>query len=364
VMLKLGLTLTESDRALLRRPASKNQDALNEYYRARRLLDVVDESSQTKAIEHFEAALRHDAEFALAHAGLADAHVNLGFIYREPLVSLPRARASINAALKIDATLPEAKITDGILKYFLEWDWPGAKKSLDEALRLDVSAVEANACYLHMQDVYGLGAEALGTVQRAVALHPSSLAIQAELGCAAYYAGLFDQAEAYSRESLRNEPDNPVVHWLLARTLAQKGRYDEALALLQAGKSKPGGEWCALDGDLAYVHARMGETDRARQIIAALEARERAEYIEPYVYAVIHAGLGDADKMFECLHQACDKRSIFISSLPTEPKFAPYRSDPRYQRILMRMKLPVGGNWPPPPHSRPEGTTTKSGKAR
>ena len=72
VIAKLSLSSTEADQALLQRPQSKNQDAQIEYYRARRLADSLAESSLTNAIVHFEAALRHDPEYANAYVGLAE----------------------------------------------------------------------------------------------------------------------------------------------------------------------------------------------------------------------------------------------------------------------------------------------------
>jgi tetratricopeptide (TPR) repeat protein len=121
--------------------------------------------------------------------------------------------------------------------------------------------------------------------------------------------------------------------------LGRAGKYAEAVATLKMGQSKPGGNWCALDSELGYIYARRGETNQAQQIIAALGAREQTEFIDPYIYAMIYAGLGDAQKVFEFLERACDKRSMWISSFRSEPKFTPYRNDPNYQRILARLKL-------------------------
>jgi tetratricopeptide (TPR) repeat protein len=316
---------------------------LKAYYRARNFSDALDDASLQSAITNFEAAIRLDPKFAHAHAGLGEACISMTLMDYAPAPLMAKARESIQAALKIDPRLPEARMADGILKFFYEWDWTGAQKSLDEAMRLDVSAVEANACYLHLLDVYGQGEPALKTVQTAVALHPGSKAIQAELGCAAYYAGPshFAQAESYSRESLENDPDNGVIYYLLARTLVQEAKYDDARTFLKIGKSKPGGNWSALDAELAYLHARKGETNQAHELIAALKAREQTEYIDPYVYAMIYAGLRDGDKVFENLNLACDTKSGWIPSLPVEPKFNEYRNDPRYREILARLKLPA-----------------------
>jgi len=348
---KLNLTLTEKEQSLLRRPLTTNQVALAEYLTARSALDVLTESSIVDAIQHFEQATYHDPNFAQAHAGLADAHISLGYNFQDPAEHFRKARTSINAALELDDSLPEAKIADGLIKYFYEWDWQGAEQAVDEALRLDPSVVEADACYLHALDGVGKGEEALRQVQRAFALHPSSRLIQSELGCAAYYAGHLDQAEAYCREHLKADSENAMVYWSLGRTLAQKLDYTNALLTLRTAKTKTGGEWPGIDGEIGYVHARQGATNQARQIIAELRERESTEYVDPYIYAIIYAGFGEAGKVFEHLNLACDKRTPWIASLPVDPKFAALRNAPGYQRILARLKLPAKADAVP---TRPE----------
>jgi serine/threonine protein kinase/tetratricopeptide (TPR) repeat protein len=340
---RLGITSSGADQTLIQRPPSKSQAARNEYFRGCRDLDIDTVVEAESAVKHFETAIRHDPNFAQAHAMLGFALVNLGYGFQvAPAPLMEKARASIQTALSIDPQLPEAKIADGVLKYFSEWDWKGANRALDEALRLDVSMVEANACYLHLLDVYGEGEQALKKVQRAVELHPSSPVIHEELGCAAYYAGLLDQAEAYCRDSVANDPENFVVYWSLGRTLAQKGAYDQAVTNLTFGLGKTGSAaFPALDAELAYVCARQGRTNEAQQMIVALQARQAREYIDPYLFAMIYAGLGDSDTLFHFLNMACDKKSLWMPSFAVEPKFLPFRDDPRYQKLLARMNLPA-----------------------
>src|ERR1051326_1767466 len=198
-----------------------------EYFMGRRKLDLLSGTALHEAVEHFERAIRYDTNFAQAYAGLAAVHISTGYPIDEPAEHFRAARTNINAALALDDGLPEAKIADGLVKYFYEWDWQAAEQSIEEALRLDPSMVEADACYLHSLDVLGRGEDALKVVQRAVSLHPTSLAIQSELGCAAYYAGKFDQAVTFCRETLKTDPDNFGLYWLLGRALAQQQHYDD-----------------------------------------------------------------------------------------------------------------------------------------
>ena len=117
--------------------------------------------------------------------------------------------------------------------------------------------------------------------------------------------------------------------------------WTQALALLQKGKSKPGGEWSALDAEIAYANARQGQAGEARAIIEKLQTRERSEFVDPYLYAMIYAGLGESDEMFKQLALACDKKSPFIPTLPVDPKFSGMRSDGRFRQLLERLKFPA-----------------------
>jgi hypothetical protein len=56
---------------------------------------------------------------------------------------------------------------------------------------------------------------------------------------------------------------------------------------------------------------------------------------------MIYAGLGDSDTLFHFLNMACDKKSLWMPSFAVEPKFLPFRDDPRYQKLLARMNLPA-----------------------
>jgi hypothetical protein len=47
--------------------------------------------------------------------------------------------------------------------------------------------------------------------------------------------------------------------------------------------------------------------------------------------AVYHASLGEADPMFQSLHAALADRDPYLTRIPVEPLFDPFRSDPRYR---------------------------------
>ena len=71
-------------------------------------------------------------------------------------------------------------------------------------------------------------------------------------------------------------------------------------------------------------------------MLAMLEAQSRTRYVPPFAMALVHAGLGDHDAVFEWLDRALDVRDVHLIYLPVDPKWDPYRSDPRFEALLMR----------------------------
>ena len=60
-------------------------------------------------------------------------------------------------------------------------------------------------------------------------------------------------------------------------------------------------------------------------------------YLAPYHFAIVYAGLGETDVVFEYLEKGYEERSPWMTWLKVEPKFDSLRSDPRYTRLLRRV---------------------------
>ena len=71
-------------------------------------------------------------------------------------------------------------------------------------------------------------------------------------------------------------------------------------------------------------------------MLRTLEADSRDRYVPPYAIALVHAGLGEPDAVFEWLDKAYDARDIHLIYLPVDPKWDPYRADARFTALLAR----------------------------
>ncbi|MEO7598237.1 MAG: protein kinase [Opitutus sp.] len=340
VATKLGIELSAKNRHELRRLLTTDPEAWTHYLRARQHRDTFSEPEMLAAVDEFEQAIAHDPKFAQAYAGLAGAHFELGYTFRDPMVHLPKAKHYVKEALKLDETLVEAIITDGVVKFFYDWDWTAAGEAVRRAVLLDPSELENHACYLHSLESVGRADEAIKMVQLAFARHPRSIAIQCELGCAAYYAGSYELAVSSWRDALKSDPENAYIHWGLGRALAQQGKYAEAADIFAAGQTKPGGDWTGITTEIAYVRGREHRREDALALVAQLRSRMKTEFVDPYLFAMAYAGLDEADEVFRYLGLAVKGRSGWIPSLPVDPKFAGLRSDPRYAPLLASLKTP------------------------
>ena len=62
--------------------------------------------------------------------------------------------------------------------------------------------------------------------------------------------------------------------------------------------------------------------------------------------ALVHAGLGEADRMFDWLASACQEHdTVLVFTLP-DPALADMRADPRFADLLRRVGLPASKDNP------------------
>jgi tetratricopeptide repeat protein len=85
-----------------------------------------------------------------------------------------------------------------------------------------------------------------------------------------------------------------------------------------------------------YILATTGRTDQAEQVLRTLESISQQRYVPPYALALVHAGLGRADRAVDWLRHAYDVRDVHLVWLPTDPKWDPLRKESAFQRLINR----------------------------
>lgn len=337
VVSKLQLKVTGEDQRQLAAVATTNSQAYQRYLKGLHWARKGTPDSLHQAIATFNEALALDPNFPQAYAGLAQAHLELGLFFEAPHDTMPKARDFANQALQRDPELPEARIALGVISLMYDWDWDAAAKVVTANAAWSRTALEMFSCTAHLLQSTGKGPEAEQELRRALVADPLSPILKAELGCGSYYRRKYDNAITENLDALELDPNYIPAYWGLGRAYGQKKQYREALEELNKVEPRTGAAIPLITAEIAYVRAMSGQTAEARALLKKLNALAATEFVDPYILATVHMGLGDTEATLAALEQAYAAKSGFMVSLFTEPKWDGIRSHPKFQDISKRV---------------------------
>ena len=167
----------------------------------------------------------------------------------------------------------------------------------------------------------------------------------------------YDRAIEEARRLLELEPNSPWPHFIDGIACRQKyfeqfvsgvritvdpsmgpALAERAVAgHLKCVELSPGTDYYL--GWLGLALGAVGRKDEARAVLDRLRKSER--YNLPTGFAHCHFGLGEIDAAFEWFDRAVDERDQQIMPILSYAHFDPLRSDPRFDRLMRKMKLRV-----------------------
>src|SRR2546425_6628127 len=119
------------------RPYDEGSEVHHLYLRGRHYWKKYTVDGLIKAIEYFRRALRIDPDYGLGYTGLADCYYRLANINLSPAKVMPRAKAAVIKALRMDDTIAESHTLLGLIRIFHDRDWPAAEGEFKRAIELD-----------------------------------------------------------------------------------------------------------------------------------------------------------------------------------------------------------------------------------
>jgi tetratricopeptide (TPR) repeat protein len=294
-----------------------------------------------RAIHLFQRAVDNDPNFALAYAAMAETYAVKVTNGKAPPDTLRAGEAAAQKALAFDPTSADAHTALGLLKYS-RWDWQGAEREYDAALRLDPANARALMRSAMVSFVTGRFPEAESRLRHAQLVEPSNGAIAGMLCELYYYWRRYDDCIRQADHILQFDPANFALAWSRkTAALVQEGRLLEArIAAQQYAKSSPPND-ASSQIILAWVDTggvRAQFEPRFHQILQT----HQGQYLSPYVLACTYAAIGDKENTFRQLEIAYRQRVTDLVSVKWDPVFDSIRSDPRYTNLLVRMGLSSG----------------------
>ncbi len=335
----LRLKLTGVQKKKLRKRATVNAEAYQEYLRGRYHWNNFSGDSLRRAREHFERAVELDPTYALAYAGLGDAFGAMAYYgVLAPPDGFPLAAAAARRALELDPEVADAHVTLGIERLFWGWDRPAAERELQTAIKLNPKLALAHSVMGLVVAIGGRHEEALQHVLRGRELDPLSLFINVGVAWIHHFAR---RPEDAIREALRAReivPGFEEAGNVLISSYEDLGRFEEAAALIAQQRY-----WSlVLDGHaLAEAFRRDGPQGYWRKRLELMGPVDAdALPMVHFARAVVQTNLGGVDEALRYLERAAEAHVPGCVFFGVDPCLGSLAGHPRYEAVLKRVGVP------------------------
>jgi serine/threonine protein kinase/tetratricopeptide (TPR) repeat protein len=297
------------------------------------------EDSLKKSLECFSLAAEKDPACAHAYAGLADAYAMLVWnMMVSPRDGLPKARAAASKAIEIDDQLAEPHSSLAFVKLFYEWDWQGAEREFQHAIKLNPNYAMTRQWYAMELAALGRHEEARRETDRALQLDPLSMSINTTTALLFYLVHEYEHAQAQIRKAIDLDASFFPAHFVCGCIHGQIEQWQEAVKEFQQAVDLSHRLPLFL-GALGRACAISGDAEKAREILQELLAMRQTKYGSSYCIGETFLGLGEVDHALDWLERACNERATWTIFLNVNPIFERLHVEPRFREILKRMGL-------------------------
>jgi TolB-like protein/DNA-binding winged helix-turn-helix (wHTH) protein len=344
---EVQVRLTPQERARQGSSGPVNREAHDEYLRGRYILGLAvtrntsavkrqyNEHDVVAAIGHFKHAIDIDPAYAMAYAGLADAHIQLGnpvWGGHSPKETLFDAKEAATKALQLDLSLPEAHFSLAqTLEY--EWNWSEAEKEFKLALKLNPNYADAHLEYGRFLQAVGQNDEALREMNNAMALDPFGIKTRVVVAWVTLASHQYDLA----LQQFKSLGDD----WGVMLAYKEREMYPEALAAWERFKlDHPAQTDPRALAVLAGIYGLQGKKHEAEELIDELKETARQQYVSGFFFAEAYVGLGQKGEAITWLERAYEEHDQWMVYVAAYPSLDPLHSEPRFQALLRRMNFP------------------------
>ena len=321
-------------------PRTTNMEAFHSYLKGVYHHQRYSQDGLEKAKGFFDQAIAEDPSYAPAYAGMAGQYYTLALLGIKRMTDVgPLAKSAAAKALAIDPSLSDAHSILGVLSGVLEYDWEEAERHFQRGIAMEpvppLVRVRYALFFLAWWERYDSG---LDQCRRALETDPLSMIVHFGLTLSHYWKRNYESVIQLATRALEINPQFYFVQFAMGMAQLNAGSLQEAIVCFK--KTLEIAPWYSLSaGFLAATYARTGQREIAEKVIGECMERRTKGYISAACFVVYYASVGEADRMFEFLEAAFIDRDPNLLNLRAEPLFDPFRSDPRYRKLLAKMNL-------------------------
>lgn len=335
---RLKITLQGNDSEPLVRTGTKNLEAYQLYLKGRALL-YRRGGAIPRALECFERAVSLDPDYALAWAGLADAHTTLGYYgLRRPDASMPKGMEAAQRAVALGPTIAETHNALAMASWMGAWNKAMAEREFLHALSLNPRYIQARAWYalFYLQFSAGRLMEGVSQTELALECDPLSSYAHAIYSFTSVYAQQCEKAVQVARHAVELDSECYLAHFALQEVLHISGQFEESVAVGESALAMSGRHPWSL-AILAVTLADWAKLADADAVYAEMTGRGRRQYVAPALLALAAAAASREDEAIRHASHAFEIRDphclFFLSNL--EPSSARLHASPRFRQVLL-----------------------------
>lgn len=296
----------------------------------------------SRGLTYFKEAISIDPDFALAHAGYADANTLIAtYGLMPPMQVMKKAKEAAERAIQLDPFLAEPYCALGYYYNYLEWNWEKARKNFLRSIELNPNLAEAH--YRYGQNYLlcvGEFDEALKHAEMAIKIEPLSSICYGCCAIVLYTAGKFREALDTCRFGIELDANSFTCLLTEGFALIAIKQYDDAKKSFETAISISNRHPFPLNG-LIWTYCLKGNMEQATVLMNELKERSASQYIAHTFTGISAAYLNHFDEAFEYLEKAYQERdpiSLLLKYANWVPKL--FRDDPRFSRLIDRIGLP------------------------
>ena len=335
---EIRVKLTPQEQTRLAKASPVNPEAYEAYLQGRFQWYKVSKQGFEDAERYFQLALKKDPNYALAYAGLADVWImRADSGYAPPSETMPKAKAAALKALQLDDTLPEPHVSLALVEGY-ERDWPAAERSYQRAIQLNPSSADAHFMYADYLISFKRNQEWQTEIQQTLTLDPMNFFPRCFYGWQLIYLGRYDEAIDSLQKVLATQPNFSSAHMGLwgayYKKHMDKEAIEEAVKFFEVLNDQE------VVAALKTGYQKAGYGEGMKRAADTLSLRAQHSHVAGVRIARLYAHAGDKDQALVWLQRAYEANETPLVHLGVAWDWDQLRSDPGFQDLLRRMRLP------------------------
>ncbi|HEX6847383.1 MAG TPA: guanylate cyclase, partial [Chitinophagaceae bacterium] len=339
--LRENLSLSKQGEHLVKTP-TKNVEAYTLYLKGMHFHNKLTPADYYKAIDFFEQAILLEPNYAQAYAMVASTYSLLGVTGQaQPEKAFDIVNRYSEKALRLDDSIAESHVAKATLHLMYDGDWQQAYDHLQTAIRLNPTATGAYQM-LAMYHVFTQNIpEAVKVMEHASQLDPLSPQINHFLSEMYLFAERYEDADRVADKLLEIDPQMRIAIETKGWSAGMRGDWRKASEYFMEVHRLTKHPLKGLS-PLGFAYGQLGETDKAMEIIAKLEQRQREEpnIIIDGDLLVVWLGINNMDKVLYYMERAADKRESTVNFFLAFPPMKRLANDPRAKKLIDSIRSP------------------------